>query len=179
MKPGRTLARERTTAETSLAALTLEAASGRLAQRQRRALEALGHVVAATDDADGTRHLGRPATTGEVIRDSDLGGNVNLWRARFTELALMGAIVKCGTRRCAASGRECMTWGPAPWPWVPSARAKQTPAALRALLREAADVIEELASAVDHGDSSTRASEMQAGAARARAAAYREIGCGS
>jgi hypothetical protein len=60
---------------------------------------------------------GGKATSGEVIAglkarhpgDASLG-NVNAWRARFTELRERGLIVEAGERRCAVTGRRALVW---------------------------------------------------------------------
>jgi hypothetical protein len=70
--------------------------SGALRGKQASALEA---VV-----------LWGPATSAEIIDKAQLGENVNLWRARFTELQARGLIVETGTRKCKITGRTALTW---------------------------------------------------------------------
>lgn len=49
------------------------------------------------------------ATSGEVIANMR-EANVNLYRARFTELQARGLIVEVGTRPCKISGRMALVW---------------------------------------------------------------------
>lgn len=70
--------------------------SGALKGKQRQVLEAvLEHG---------------PATSAEIIRAGGLGENVNLWRARFTELHARGLIVEAGVRKCKITGRTALVW---------------------------------------------------------------------
>jgi hypothetical protein len=57
------------------------------------------------------------ATSGEVVAslaewspDDRSLGNVNAWRARFTELQERGLIVEAGERECAITGRRAIVW---------------------------------------------------------------------
>lgn len=59
--------------------------------------------------------------------------NINLWRARFTELTLIGAISATGTRKCKITGRLATTWRANMHPWTPPERRESD----RELLREA------------------------------------------
>lgn len=83
------------TRETSRKAFHELRDSGALKGRQLEALEALLKVG--------------PATSGEVI-DHMGQTNVNLWRARFTELQARGLIAEVGTRACKVSGRAGVVW---------------------------------------------------------------------
>lgn len=83
-----------TTQDTSRESYRILIASGQLRGQQAQALEAV------------TRH--GPATSGEIIQT--LGPNVNLWRARFTELQGRGLIVEVGQRRCTITGRNAIVW---------------------------------------------------------------------
>ena len=85
--------------------------SGRVGVHQ---LRVLSWMRAATRN-------GAEPTSGEVLADNHIA-NVNLWRARFTELADKGAIIATGTRTCEVTGREALTWRLAPPPWVPRAK---------------------------------------------------------
>jgi hypothetical protein len=76
-------------------------------------------------------------TSAEVLRARV--ENVNLWRARFTELHDIGAIIGGGRRRCTITGRSAIVWSVAPWPWTPP-EAKLT---MRELLELALKVIDE------------------------------------
>lgn len=51
-----------------------------------------------------------PGTSAEIIGAGLPGGNVNLWRARFTELQARGLIVEAGTRKCKVTGRSALVW---------------------------------------------------------------------
>ncbi len=70
--------------------------SGALLGNQAKALEA---VIAHG-----------PATSGEIIRAAGLGENVNLWRARFTELLGRGLIREIGQRVDGTTGRQALVW---------------------------------------------------------------------
>lgn len=83
-----------TTRETSREAYDQLVESGALKGKQAKALE---QIVAHG-----------PATSGEIIQR--LGPNVNLWRARFTELAARGLIVETGQRKCTVTGRTALVW---------------------------------------------------------------------
>lgn len=49
-------------------------------------------------------------TSAEIIRRQGLGANVNLWRARFTELSARGLIAEVTTRKCEITGRTAVVW---------------------------------------------------------------------
>ncbi|HUS27589.1 MAG TPA: hypothetical protein VMZ53_03750 [Kofleriaceae bacterium] len=83
-----------TTQETSRESYRILIESGKLRGKQAQALEAV------------MRH--GPATSGEIIQT--LGTNVNLWRARFTELQGKGLIVEVGQRKCTVTGRSAIVW---------------------------------------------------------------------
>lgn len=83
-----------TTQPTSRESYRLLVESGALKGKQAKALDAV------------MRH--GPATSGEIIQT--LGPNVNLWRARFTELQGKGMIVEVGQRRCTITGRTAIVW---------------------------------------------------------------------
>lgn len=83
-----------TTQPTSREAYKLLVESGQLKGKQAQALEAV------------VRH--GPATSAEIIQT--LGTNVNLWRARFTELQARGLIAQIGTRKCTITGRAAIVW---------------------------------------------------------------------
>lgn len=51
-----------------------------------------------------------PGTSAEIIAKGDLSPNVNLMRARFTELQARGLIVETGSRRCKVTGRTALVW---------------------------------------------------------------------
>lgn len=51
-----------------------------------------------------------PGTSGEIIADAKLGANINLFRARFTELLAKGLIREVGQRVCKVSGRVGLVW---------------------------------------------------------------------
>jgi hypothetical protein len=71
--------------------------SGALLGNQARALEAVIDYG--------------PATSGEIIaRGIGVAANVNLWRARFTELAGRGLIREIGQRACTITGRTALVW---------------------------------------------------------------------
>jgi hypothetical protein len=73
--------------------------------------------------------------------------NVNLWRARFTELSLIGAIGVTGQRQCSITHRQALTWTANPYPWTaPPRRATD-----RELLRAALEAID------NHADDAGRA----------------------
>ena len=61
--------------------------------------------------------VGRPVTSGELL--GNRVSNLNLWRARLTELANLGAIREVGRRHCHWSGRRAIVWAPASGPWRP------------------------------------------------------------
>ena len=50
-----------------------------------------------------------PGTSAEIIAHLP-GDNVNLWRARFTELNARGLIREIGVRKCKVSGRSALVW---------------------------------------------------------------------
>lgn len=86
-----------TTRETSREAYRQLLESGELPKRQADALAAL------------IEH--GPATSAEIIvRYLPNGLNVNLWRARFTELAARGLIEEVDSRRCKVTGRTALVW---------------------------------------------------------------------
>lgn len=51
-----------------------------------------------------------PATSAEIISSAGLGANVNLWRARFTELVARGLIREVSARKCKITGRRALVW---------------------------------------------------------------------
>lgn len=110
-----------TTRETSIESYKLLVESGALRGKQAQALEAI---------------IKRgPATSAEIIQT--LGANVNLWRARFTELQARGLITEVGTRKCSVTGRTALVWqySGRTKPLAPKHRASA--ATLRALLKKA------------------------------------------
>lgn len=85
-----------TTRETSRIAYQQLVDSGQLKGRQAQALNAT------------IKH--GPATSAEIIDKDDLGENVNLWRARFTELQARGLIREVGQRKCKITGHLALVW---------------------------------------------------------------------
>lgn len=51
-----------------------------------------------------------PATSGEVLASLPDVTNINMWRARFSELQARGLIQEVGERKCRISGRPSVVW---------------------------------------------------------------------
>lgn len=129
-----------TTRETSREAYRQLVESGQLRGKQREALQAVVGYGGGT--------------SAEIIAHS-LGTNVNLWRARFTELAARGLIVEAGTRKCRITGKTAIVW-------EYSGRSKALPAQhrvgsakLRDLLKRAAKLLQ-----AHGGGAATSAAEL-------------------
>jgi predicted ArsR family transcriptional regulator len=50
-----------------------------------------------------------PGTANEILKAAGLDDNLNLWRARLSELVARGLIVECGMKR-EATGRQALVW---------------------------------------------------------------------
>lgn len=129
-----------TTRETSRKAWEQMCASGVLNGRQRRALE----YLIAMDTA----------TSGEVIARMR-EPNVNLWRARFTELQARGLITEVGTRKCGVSGRSAIVWQFSGRTKPLEAQHRVGAAQLRDLLKRAAKLLQ-----AHGGGAATSAAEL-------------------
>lgn len=51
-----------------------------------------------------------PATSAEIIARGGLGTNINLYRARFTDLHDRGRVITTGKRTCTITGRRVLVW---------------------------------------------------------------------
>lgn len=123
------------TRETSLEAYTQMVESGKLRGKQAEALAAI------------MKH--GPATSAEIIQR--LGTNVNLWRARFTELAARGLITEVGSRKCTVTGRTALVWLWSGRTKPLKAKHRLGTAALRKIANEAVQLLLE-----HHEDTPTR-----------------------
>lgn len=133
-----------------------ELAAGRLGEQARRVY---GWVLEAQAQNGGDFVTGAEALDKRVR-------NVNLYRARMTELFYQGALVKGPPRECKVTHRQAITWRAVPPPWTPVDHRRTGALVLRPLLREAAALIRELAT------SSEAPTEEQAERAVARAREY-------
>lgn len=107
------------------------------AEAFRRASEA-GAIVGKQAQIMGWLvEAGRTVTSAELLASRGVR-NLNAWRARFTELAIKGAIRETGRRRCTISGLQAITWEVAPWPWC----ARPPRATARDLLDRALKALE-------------------------------------
>lgn len=109
------------------------------AEAYRKATEANALVGKQQQIVCWMAESGRAHTSGELLAAHNIR-NVNAWRARFTELAIRGAIREAGRRRCAISGLQALTWEVAPWPWT----ARPPRASTRDLLERALTALERI-----------------------------------
>lgn len=116
-----------------------ELAAGRLGENARKVY---GWVLEAM-----AKNGGAPVTAAEAL--DQRVRNVNLFRARMTELFYQGALVKAPARACNVTHRQAITWKAVPPPWTPVAHRRTGPLVLRPLLREAAALIRELAGYIE------------------------------
>lgn len=139
---------------TSAASYHDELAAGRLGEQARRVY---GWVLEAM-----AQNGGEAVTAAEAL-DKRVR-NVNLYRARMTELFYQGALVKAPARECSVTHRTAITWKAVPPPWEPVEHRRTGALVLRPLLRESAALIRELVEAANDalGDHSPM---VQAGAA--------------
>ena len=126
---------------TSEAAYHEELAAGRLGEQARRVYAWVLEAMAQNGGA---------AVTAAEALDKRVR-NVNLYRARMTELFYQGALVKSEPRLCKVTNRTALTWKAVQPPWAPVNHRRTGALILRPLLRESAALIRELLEQVQAG----------------------------